>query len=245
MPKTWQDTISITRRLKIKYIWIDVLCVTQDSHEDWSHEVGRIGHYYQKSFLTVSALDSSAANSGMLHGRDRGRFVHLEGNLFLRPATRGWQQVFKDAPLSKRAWALQERILSTRILHYGRDDLFWECLTLSTRESSTVQYTLSQQAIEWRDEDFKRSLVASVFDPLSTEEGHRKWYRIVAQYSELNLTRIRDKLPAISGLASRIKEIVDDSYVAGLWESDLHNGLLWSNEGNPGSTIIGGAPSWS
>ena len=31
------------------------------------------------------------------------------------------------SPLSGRGWVLQERLLAPRTLHFGREQLFWEC----------------------------------------------------------------------------------------------------------------------
>lgn len=38
LPKTFQDAISITRSLKINYLWIDSLCIIQDDPLDWKIE---------------------------------------------------------------------------------------------------------------------------------------------------------------------------------------------------------------
>lgn len=106
LPKTLQDAICITRRLNIAYLWVDSLCIIQDSVEDWAYEASRMGDYYAKSYLTLSALDSGDARSEMLLHRKNQSSVHIEGNLFLRPAVRTWGEVFRTAPLSDGAWAL-------------------------------------------------------------------------------------------------------------------------------------------
>jgi hypothetical protein len=136
-------------------------------------------------------------------------------------------------------------MVSTRVLHYGIDDLFWECLTSSKRESNMIEHTLSDQSAEWQDEGFKRSLFTSSEHHITREDGLRKWYRIVRQYSGLSLTRKEDKLPALSGIASRIEDIIKDNYLAGVWKNDLHNGLLWFRDGPAEASQTYRAPSWS
>ncbi len=244
LPKTLQDAVSITRRLKVNYLWIDSLCILQDSAEDWQQEAPKMGEYYRNAYLTLSALDSPDANSGMLHQRKSAPTVHLDGNLYLRPATRSWQAVFKEAPLCSRAWGLQERLISTRVLHYGIDDVFWECLESSRRESSTVEHTTSSDSTE-EQEFFKRLLFPPNERPMSRQQCLGKWYHIVRQYSELKLTCTSDKLPALSGIASRVQSLIQDFYVAGLWKSDLHNGLLWFSDGPSTTPPSYRAPSWS
>jgi hypothetical protein len=80
LPKTLQDAVSITRRLKIDHLWIDSLCILQDSSEDWQREATKMGEYYRNAFRTLSALDSPDANYGMLQMRNSVRSVHIDGN---------------------------------------------------------------------------------------------------------------------------------------------------------------------
>jgi hypothetical protein len=49
LPKTFQEAIEFTRRLKIRYIWIDALCIIQDDREDWQREVANMYTTYQNS----------------------------------------------------------------------------------------------------------------------------------------------------------------------------------------------------
>jgi hypothetical protein len=49
----------------------------------------------------------------------------------------------------------------------------------------------------------------------------------VEEYSKRKLTKGFDKLPALSGLANRIAEKTGDTYLAGLWKSNLLSELNW------------------
>lgn len=55
LPKTFQDAIIITRKLSLRYSWIDSLCILQDSHEDWEKEAARMHLVYRDAYLTISA----------------------------------------------------------------------------------------------------------------------------------------------------------------------------------------------
>jgi hypothetical protein len=35
LPRSFQDAITVTRELGFRYIWIDALCIVQDSPRDW------------------------------------------------------------------------------------------------------------------------------------------------------------------------------------------------------------------
>jgi hypothetical protein len=66
LPKTFRDAVAIARRIGIRYLWIDSLCIIQDSKEDWQHEAALMGQYYTKSFLTISAAGSRDGDQGCL-----------------------------------------------------------------------------------------------------------------------------------------------------------------------------------
>ena len=53
------------------------------------------------------------------------------------------------------------------------------------------------------------------------------WCDLVHQYSGCGLTVETDKLVAISGIAKRIQEVLNDDYLAGMWATHLPVGLLW------------------
>jgi hypothetical protein len=64
LPKTYQDVIVVTQRLGHRHLWIDSLCIIQDSKSDWGKEAGRKAEVYQNSWLTVSATRSTSPTSG-------------------------------------------------------------------------------------------------------------------------------------------------------------------------------------
>ena len=64
MPATFRDAISITRRLGYRYLWIDSLCIIQDSDEDWKHESAVMGQIYGHSDCTIAATGSADSNGG-------------------------------------------------------------------------------------------------------------------------------------------------------------------------------------
>lgn len=252
LPPTYQDAITVTRRLGVQFIWIDSLCIVQDSVEDWRAESVMMVEIYKNCFLNISALSAANGAEGFLVPRPRQSTVYLENNLYLRPATQPWREVFQKSPLSQRSWVLQERLLSTRVLHFGKEDMFWECLTLSVRESDTTEFRQQAQSTEWEDENFKRSLLFPEgkwrHKPLvhpEYQEMLARWYTIVLQYTTLHITFSSDTFPAIAGIAAEIENATGCHYLAGLWVEDLHTGLLWYRDGEcyPEREYI--APTWS
>ena len=135
LPLTFQDAVTTTRKLGIQYLWIDSLCIIQDSPSDWAQEAGRMALVYAGSFCTLSALSSHNSHGGFFRVAEKERdFV------FRYDLTLGSQRIrvfpaepnhwALHGPLMERAWTLQERELSNRIVHFSRDELLWECKTL-------------------------------------------------------------------------------------------------------------------
>lgn len=68
-PRTFRDAILITRALGYRYLWIDSLCIIQDS-EDWFHEASTMGDVYSNSQCTLAAIYAYNSTEGLLRPRD-------------------------------------------------------------------------------------------------------------------------------------------------------------------------------
>lgn len=64
LPKTFGDAVTLTRNLGLRYLWIDSLCIIQDSREDWQIESSKMADIYHNSFLTIAAISSPDSRGG-------------------------------------------------------------------------------------------------------------------------------------------------------------------------------------
>lgn len=69
LPKSFRDAILVCKRLSIYYIWIDSLCILQDSEPDWLLHTNEMSLIYQNCCLILSF--DAAAN--LLEGAFRHR----------------------------------------------------------------------------------------------------------------------------------------------------------------------------
>ncbi|KAL1389282.1 heterokaryon incompatibility protein-domain-containing protein [Phyllosticta capitalensis] len=250
LPKTFQDAVDFVRRLGERYIWIDSLCITQDSPEDWAKESAKMSSIYQNSMVTIAATESDNSSGGCFSTPDDEYKAHpfavkySNGSyftLYCRRSQPDWRwPEHIGAPLFKRAWVYQERQLSPRILHFGNQELAWEC-----REEQACECDL------WRTEPsgslrFQKSYWPTVDGSKTPDEPHAHiWHDVVTEYSRLSLTRASDRLPAMAGIAKLTQTIrCNDEYLAGLWKNSLIEDLLWSTWGRR-SRNTSLAPSWS
>jgi hypothetical protein len=144
-PATLIEAVYITRALKIRYLWIDALCIMQDSPEDWAKESARMREVYGGAILTIAAMSASSTEVGMLRERSitaeacmiewKSVKTTSRSNIFLRPTTSFWDTTMKNEPINQRGWTLQESLLSPRTLSYGSQQMVWECQECKTSES--------------------------------------------------------------------------------------------------------------
>ncbi|KAK0638553.1 heterokaryon incompatibility protein-domain-containing protein [Cercophora newfieldiana] len=265
LPKTMQDAIAVTKYLGIQYLWIDALCIVQDSPDDWALESGRMGAIYRDATLVISATDSTDCHGGLFFERESPRELPTESikdiRLFARKA-RGSQHKTGtpthafgtrtgsayEAALHSRAWAFQERFLATRTIHFGRDELGWSCSSVEACECKGIipddpltiltraDFGISIRNLSRCTQDWAASVVCGSL-----------WTDIVKEYTGRDLSHNTDRLPALSGVAETLS-ISGDQYAFGLWKSGIQSGghLFWYPD-DPGqsSPLQEHAPSWS
>ncbi|RDW63392.1 hypothetical protein BP6252_10937 [Coleophoma cylindrospora] len=145
LPKTFKDALIITHRLGFQYIWIDSLCILQDSKDDWARESALMGRVYAGSSCTIAATGSISSDDGCFKERDIRGFVDCTVQDSKSSSTlhlcmcNGLETSFNNqvnaGPLNARAWVFQERLLSRRVLHFASKMIFWECQTCIITES--------------------------------------------------------------------------------------------------------------
>ena len=140
LPKTFRDAVQVTRELGIQYLWIDSLCIIQWNQKDWEHEAARMEGVFASAYCTIaasSAVDSEAgflkrnvSNECVLAQDASGRRFYIcadtdDSNNYID--IDDFDSRVGEAPLNKRAWVMQERVLSRRIIHFSDEQMYWEC----------------------------------------------------------------------------------------------------------------------
>ena len=74
LPKTFKDAIFLTRRLGLRYIWIDSLCIIQDSAVDWEVESAKMATVYEQAYLTIAVSSSSSCDKPFRALENESRF---------------------------------------------------------------------------------------------------------------------------------------------------------------------------
>ena len=256
MSKVFQDVIILARKLGIHYLWIDALCIIQDSIQDWTHEANLMQSIYVNSYINISATAPEDGNAGLFRERDATCIKSVSirtdptqndiGRLIYSHDT--WDDTVASAPVNQRAWVIQERFLAPRVVHFSKDQVHWECMSLMTSEGLPDRFESPHQSsgriklpkIDLSTRSKRESLHSSIFDI---------WDKLVERYTEAKLTFISDRSVAINGISQAIQHCLDykpTDYFFGLWKPRFLDGLMWFTHGGTHKRIPGNkAPSWS
>ncbi|KAF2103528.1 HET-domain-containing protein, partial [Rhizodiscina lignyota] len=266
LPRTFIEAVHVVRKLGARFLWIDALCIVQDSEDDWRQESQRMGKIYANSLLNIAATASRDGSGGLFRTRDphvvepcefTRRWNDRKSEVTALCEKDLWIRDVEDAPLNRRSWVIQERFLAPRIIHFGETQLFWECKHYEACETFPDGLPVPGRQFD----PFKADLEIHnpVFDGRGSSESkeiYRRletWRGILKRYTTCGLSYERDKLVAISGVARNLTSDADnDMYVAGLWRDDIVSDLLWSTVGHDEKDRSGyhmaqsyRAPSWS
>lgn len=255
LPKTFQEAILVTRKLNVQFLWIDSMCIIQDSPDDWAAESAKMGFVYQNTHVNLAAAVSLNSNGGLFHQRYPLSFVPwtipFPENTILQARYYDEKDNFI---LNTRGWILQEQVLVRRTLMFGNYELYWECHSGEASECRPGVFknttNMDHEATEKMQirRTFSRLMELSKSEPLYDSERHKTWADLVSKYSARRLTKQSYKPVAISGLAERLSNGWHGiTYLAGLWSHCLRRNLLWTCDnyqcGEARNNEV--APSWS
>lgn len=232
LSQTFIDSIEFTRSLGVRYIWIDSICILQDSLEDWQAEALQMDKVYRNCICNIAATGSSDFGGGLFQNRDEAwvtpEKVQIQYNghdrVYLTSLRNLWGKWVSRGSLNRRGWVFQERLLSPRTLHFS-SQLFWECRTIQACE--TFPEGMPEDERDYTDLE-GASYPISQKDWLEPSKSADYWYSLVEIYGRCSITKPEDRLIAIAGVAKSWQPLLDDVYLAGLWKKDLPWNLAWS-----------------
>ncbi|TVY27661.1 hypothetical protein LHYA1_G004889 [Lachnellula hyalina] len=262
LPANFRDAVLVTRNLGMQYLWIDSLCIIQDSSRDWEVESGNMCSIYQNATVTISASASRGSKDGFLKCTTSQFQAGNPVSLRLSPTSAPEDVVsvaLKDedeedltrlvlsGPLNQRGWTLQEGLLSSRILYYGSRQIYWQCPAgLQSAEGVPSGNQMPESSYPETSH-----LLYSQHQPNRAREINRaqlltEYYTLVQEYSARSLSFNCDKFPAFAGIVQLLRPAIGGEYLAGIWSTDVRRGLLWRAEMETCAHVHEyRAPSWS
>lgn len=205
---TFGDAIWLTRKLGLRYLWIDRLCIVDDDADDVADHVRHMASVFASAYVTIVAAHGDA-DTGLLALDPRRA----------RPAVGDHDELVRSSRWNTRCWTLQERIYSRRAIYLFEHSVSWECHCDVWQGSQPPRG--------------KRPACVDVVPPASLCWAHTPWpdldefARIAADYSARSLTLVDDTLPALMGITQILSRVFPGGFVYGMPLLFMDAALLW------------------
>ncbi|KAG9233019.1 heterokaryon incompatibility protein-domain-containing protein [Amylocarpus encephaloides] len=132
MPSLFQQAVTVTRGLGIRYLWIDALCIIQDDRDDWSVKAAKMSSVYWNGAckLVVTHCQNPAQNffppKEIIASVKYEKVKSKEPPKMLVTLPKLYSRDIDDGHLNTRGWVLQERLLAPKTIHFTESHIYCE-----------------------------------------------------------------------------------------------------------------------
>ncbi|KAM5354863.1 hypothetical protein ACJ41O_001509 [Fusarium nematophilum] len=250
LPRMFRDAIEVTRKLGMRHLWIDSICIIQEGDLcDFETEAKHTETIFRLAYCVIAASRATGTSDGFLGTRPSREFVTFRGSsrgpVYVCEAIDDFQHDIVEGELNKRGWVLQERALARRTIYFGGVQTYWECGEGVRCETLTKTKNNKEQFLG--DPNFPTVATNS-----SKGGRIRLFESLYKKYSTLQLTHACDRPLAIAGLEQRLIRAFDTKGGYGVFELYLERTLLWKRASSTGLGRIDfppeqrfQVPSWS
>lgn len=235
IPATVRDAIAVCEKLGERYLWIDALCIMQDSQRDTKIQILRMRQIYSAAKLTIVAASTKTASAGLVE--NRGSLASLCDD-----SLNSFHRLIEESPWSTRAWCYQEKVLSHRAIFFTTQGTYVQC---QNGTFATGGRLLPETQGETSLPKFN-----TLGGMLSIPPGAdlESYISAVEYFSQRQLTDEADKLNAFQGILRLYAGKLDNdpsSFCFGLPISSFDQTICWrSLQHNPRLRNMK-FPSWS
>ncbi|RYP49459.1 hypothetical protein DL769_011068 [Monosporascus sp. CRB-8-3] len=229
LPRTIQDAIIVAREAGFRYLWVDSLCILQDSVVDKRYQLAAMDRIYAEAALTIVAAGGDDANAGIsgLHPGSRNirqQTARYSSELTLLSLLPDWQGAVGGSTWNSRGWTYQERVLSRRCLFFTNDTVYFHCGRAIWGEDYHAETPLLEYCapIGGDSIDGGRNTGAS-----PTKDWFDEYSKVMAEYTSRDLTHATDRVRAIGGILNIYRSLYKCNFLCGIPDSYLEAGILW------------------
>jgi len=222
IPLTIAHTIYLVRKLGLRYLWVDSLCIVQDDQMTRDHQIENMGSIFANGSLTIIAAEGEHANHGISGIRDISQPRQSPQQIFALPdGIRVCHVPTVHVGKTKwdtRGWTYQEDFFSPRKLVFGGARVEWKCRNAEFREDFAVDRpTIPVPKGMATLENFIENGWPDLFS-----------YAIACQhFNKRYFTYAKDANLALAGLCSVLCAKYDGGFLHGLPEMFFDVALLW------------------
>ncbi|KAL6362171.1 hypothetical protein LRP88_04248 [Fusarium phalaenopsidis] len=211
VPKTLFDAIKVAQSIGFKYLWVDSLCIIQDDDDDKRQQLSFMDCVYANAYCTIAAVSALHADMGIAGVREslmrhpQQAMVPVSSSLRLIRSTHLYTgTAYEKSPWKRRAWTMQESLLSRRLIMFTDDEVFWRCQKATWCESLALELCSTQRR-EPRITSYE-SLGCYDLMEIGPSRAFRPEYAywVISQYAKRSITNQSDSLKAIQGYLRRL-----------------------------------------
>ncbi|KAK4164403.1 heterokaryon incompatibility protein-domain-containing protein [Cladorrhinum sp. PSN259] len=245
LPRTIQDTARLVKSIGERYLWVDSLCLIQNDPDDVKAGTSVMDLIYETSALTVVAACGRDAGHGLPGVNSGSRSVPF----YLSQVLPGLQltiytdlvYLLQSSVWASRGWTLQEEILSSRVLYFVNDQVFFQCGD-HLQPESCIDHHLVRKLEPWERAD-RRPLAnrtgggntkMAFYDlwearknfPLAVRSSQEPYWmfentidlylKTIIDYTSRSLTFQQDAYNAIAGTIRRFESKLRLPFISGL-----------------------------
>jgi len=149
IPRLLRDAIKLTTALRIKYLWVDQLCIDQNDKSALHDEIEKMDIIYRQAFVTIIVAAGNGSDEGIpgvgdLH-RDYQPRATVNGIALVSTLCHPSIDI-TESTWCKRAWTYQEAFFPKRRIILTQKQAYFECRTMHDSEA------LRKSATLWRRE---------------------------------------------------------------------------------------------
>lgn len=236
LPQVILDALRITQELGFRYLWVDMLCICQDSVEEKTAQIAAMSLIYKGATMTLVAAEADNAFSGLpgvrSYPQPREAVIETVGLVRLTTVSPPLDESLTNSRWMCRAWTYGEDQFSRRLLYFTKHQVYFRCLLYAHREDN----------FEENPEAYSGKGQRILHDFVNQEYG---WFQsYVAEFSRRTYTFPRDRLDAFKGILAEMSERAGYHFLDGIPTQDFLCALRWKHDSFPSQRNVL-YPSWS
>ncbi|KAI1116223.1 heterokaryon incompatibility protein-domain-containing protein [Nemania sp. NC0429] len=221
-PPTIRDSINVAKSLGFEWIWVDRVCIDQNSDSEKAKLIPYMKDIYTAAYLTIAAACGENAQSGLSGSQGTPRTVDipliLGPSVAVLPMRERFEGLLDRALWYERGWTFQEHVYSRRLLCVFDSEMVFACGIHTYRESTGRRPVIENRSPvnRWLYGESAVShagrLQARFHGAVAREEEllpEREFLRAVTEYSKRNLTVEADRVSAFAGIILAAMPSVD------------------------------------
>ncbi|OTA60820.1 HET-domain-containing protein [Hypoxylon sp. EC38] len=254
LPQTIEDAIAVTKDLGLKYLWVDALCIDQTPSPEKVQQLNMMDLIYSCSWATIIALHSDNADTGLCslsskNPRAPQRSETVEGSQLLSLFPTLHQEMFRST-YNTRAWTVQEMLLGSRRIFFGKHQIHFSCNTANLCES--IDDASDPGGVLDKDPKQRNFFLLPDHKEYVKDSESRRAFAdttfcgLVELYTGRKMTNDSDSLNAFKGMLSYLqKTILPGGFVWGLPLEEFPQSLRWYHPRGTKPRRRPDFPSWS